>query len=104
MMPEWIIRLMPIKENTILNDLGGYLRNVCRDIIGEKKRDLKESGNLAEHDILSRIIQTGEFTDEEVCDQMVTFLAAGVSSNIRRFFRNFLLLTVDHSTRQQQAP
>lgn len=85
MMPEWIIRLMPLKENDLLNDVGGYLRNVCRDIIAEKKRDLKESGDVAETDILSRIIQTGEFTDEEVSDQMVTFLAAGVSSNSALF-------------------
>lgn len=78
MIPEWLIRILPLKENKTLNDIGGYLRSVCRDIIAEKKRDLQESGDVAEHDILSRIIQTGEFSDEETSDQMVTFLAAGV--------------------------
>lgn len=80
MIPEWIIRRLPLKENDTLNNIGGYLRNVCSDIIKVKKNDLKETGDVAEHDILSRIIQTGEFTDEEVSNQMVTFLAAGVSS------------------------
>lgn len=79
MIPEWIIRRMPLKENHTLNNIGGYLRNVCSDIIHEKKSDLKATGDVAEHDILSRIIQTGEFSDEEVSNQMVTFLAAGVS-------------------------
>lgn len=79
MIPEWIIRLLPLKENETLNTIGGYLRNLCGEIIREKKSDLEKSDDLAEHDILSRIIQTGEFTDEEVANQMVTFLAAGVS-------------------------
>lgn len=85
MIPEWVIRLLPLKENDILNSLGGYLRGVCRDIIGEKKKDLQTSGDVAEHDILSRIIQTGEFSDEEVTDQMVTFLAAGVGPHSALF-------------------
>lgn len=78
--PEWIIRRLPLKENDLLNNIGGYLRNVCNDIIVEKKGDLQKTGDVAEHDILSRIIQTGEFSDEEVSHQMVTFLAAGVCS------------------------
>lgn len=68
-----------MKENDMLNNIGGYLRGVCSDIIREKKSHLQKSGDVAEHDILSRIIQTGEFTDAEVADQMLTFLAAGVS-------------------------
>lgn len=79
MIPEWIIRCLPLKENDTLNEIGGFLRNLCSDIIREKKSSLQKSGDLAEHDILSRIIQTGEFTDDEVSNQMVTFLAAGVS-------------------------
>lgn len=63
----------------MLNKIGGYLRGVCSDIIREKKSHLQKSGDVADHDILSRIIQTGEFTDPEVADQMLTFLAAGVS-------------------------
>lgn len=79
MIPEYIIRMLPLKENNTLNTIGGYLTNLCGEIIKEKKGDLQKSGDLAEHDMLSRIIQTGEFTDEEVANQMVTFLAAGVS-------------------------
>lgn len=80
MIPEWILRRLPFEENETLNRIGGYLRGVCSDIIREKKNDLQKSGDVAEHDILSRIIQTGEFTDEQVADQMLTFLAAGVST------------------------
>lgn len=77
--PEWLIRRLPLKENGVLNEIGGYLRGVCSDIIREKKSGLEKKGELAEHDMLSRIIQTGEFTDSEVMNQMLTFLAAGVS-------------------------
>lgn len=77
-LPDWIIRKLPLQTNDVLNNIGGYLRRTCSEIIQEAKNDLEKSGNLAQHDILSRIIQTGDFTDEEVSDQMVTFLAAGV--------------------------
>lgn len=77
MIPEWVIRRLPLKENDTLNEIGGYLQSVCSDIIREKKGGLEKKGALAEHDILSRIIQSGEFTDDEVSNQMMTFLAAG---------------------------
>lgn len=79
--PEWLVRRLPLKDNAMLRDIGGYLKGVCSDIVREKKKGLEKSGleQVAEHDILARIIQTGEFTDGEVTDQMVTFLAAGVS-------------------------
>ncbi|POS76405.1 hypothetical protein DHEL01_v205206 [Diaporthe helianthi] len=77
MIPEWLIRILPFEENKTLNVIGTFLRGVCRDIINQKKFELQEGGDLSEHDILSRIIQTGEFTDAEVGDQMLTFLAAG---------------------------
>lgn len=80
--PERIIRLLPLQENSTLNEIGGYLKNVCSDIIREKKGGLEKKGQLAEHDILSRIIETGEFTDDEVSNQMVTFLAAGVRLSV----------------------
>lgn len=80
MIPEWLVRALPFKENKVLNEIGTFLRGVCRDIIKQKKFELQEGGDLSEHDILSRIIQTGDFTDAEVGDQMLTFLAAGVSS------------------------
>lgn len=78
MIPEYIIRLLPLKENHLLNDIGGYLRRICDDIIAEKKT-LKKSAHVAEHDILSDIIQTGYFTDKGLSEQMMTFLSAGVS-------------------------
>lgn len=79
MIPERIIRLLPLAENKMLNDIGGFLQRICDDIIREKKGGLEKESSLAEHDILSRIIQTNEFTDDEVSNQMLTFLAAGVS-------------------------
>ncbi|ORY68971.1 cytochrome P450 [Pseudomassariella vexata] len=76
--PESIVRRLPLKTNETLNRIGTFLRHTCYDIIQEKNRELMEKGTgLAEYDILSRIVQTGEFTDAEIVDQMLTFLAAG---------------------------
>lgn len=81
MIPENIIRLLPLKENRLLNDIGGYLRRICDDIIAEKKTSEKAT-HVAQHDILSDIIQTGYFTDKGLSEQMMTFLSAGVSGNV----------------------
>lgn len=84
MAPESWIRLLPIEENVTLSRIGNFMRTLCRDIIREKKESLQENNKgvaddslISETDILSRIIQTGEFTDDQVADQMMTFLAAG---------------------------
>lgn len=107
MIPEWLIRVLPFKENKTLNEIGTFLRSVCRDIIKQKKYELQEGGDLSEYDILSRIIQTGDFTDAEVGDQMLTFLAAGVSPQIPQgqsiYIRHLLTFCIN-SMRQQPVP
>lgn len=107
MIPEWLIRILPFKENKTLNEIGTFLRGVCRDIIKQKKYELQEGGDLSEYDILSRIIQTGDFTDAEVGDQMLTFLAAGVSPQNPQdqgIYTRHLLTSCVNSMRQQPAP
>lgn len=76
---SWIKRL-PLGLNTTLDDNQTFLRSLCHDMIDDKRRDLlAEKGSTSNQDILGTIMQSEDFSDEELVDQMLTFLAAGVS-------------------------
>lgn len=55
-----------------------FLRGLCHNIIDEKKFELPKQKDAPAHDILTTIMRTNEFSDSELVDQMLTFLAAGV--------------------------
>ncbi|USW58659.1 Putative cytochrome P450 [Septoria linicola] len=56
---------------------GRYqLRPLCRGFVGLKRKEM-ESGLAAANDILSVLIRSGEFTDDGLVDQLLTYLAAG---------------------------
>lgn len=78
--PQIIMRNLPGSVNEIITRQCGFLRNLCHDIVREKKIEMAEEKKqaTADYDILSSIMQTGEFSDEELVNQMLTFLAAGV--------------------------
>lgn len=81
--PQTILRRLPWAVNKIIDRESGYLRDVCRGILREKHEALRareKSKDIEEEtDILSNIIGTGEISDEQVVDEMLTFIAAGVS-------------------------
>lgn len=52
------------------------IRGVCRDLIRAKRQKL-EKGQLNDVDILSIALKSGVFTEDELIDQMMTFLGAG---------------------------
>lgn len=80
-LPQWFARHLPWRMNTILDQETGFLRSLCRDIVREKRealRSCKADAEELEADILGTIMLRGEFSDDELIDQMLTFLAAGV--------------------------
>ena len=80
-LPEWLIRRFPIKTNAMLDKNQKILRGICNDIVVEKKQLMLagEKSHIGDRpDLLTRIMETGEFSDSELIDQMLTFLAAGV--------------------------
>lgn len=74
--PGWIVNRIPIKRNDDILQAAGFIRDTCRDLIRSKRAKLanKEPSDL---DILSAAIESGGFTDENLVDQLMTFLAAG---------------------------
>ena len=81
LLPQWLVKLIPCKANIVLPRNVGYLRQVFHDILREKRKLLqseKSEQEAADGDILGTMMRGGEFSDSELVDQMLTFLAAGV--------------------------
>ncbi|KAM5356025.1 hypothetical protein ACJ41O_002671 [Fusarium nematophilum] len=74
--PLQLITKLPFRRNEDINSAATAIRAVCRDLIQEKKAKLanKEQRDV---DILSVALESGGFTDENLVDQLMTFLAAG---------------------------
>jgi cytochrome P450 len=69
-------RWYPSEYNRKLFDGSKYVRNFSRQIIQEKKEKMAKSEHVTT-DIISVALESGCFTDEDLVDQVMTFLAAG---------------------------
>jgi cytochrome P450 len=75
-LPEWFVKRIPLKRNGEIEEAAATIRDVCRKLIRAKKESL-EKNQLTDVDILSVALESGGFTEENLVDQMMTFLAAG---------------------------
>ena len=71
-----IIRHLPFKHNREVNKSVKIIRDISRDLIIKKKERLTK-GLAPDKDILSVALESGAFTDDQLTDQLMTFLAAG---------------------------
>ncbi|RMZ85497.1 hypothetical protein DV736_g6581, partial [Chaetothyriales sp. CBS 134916] len=78
-LPRSIIRSIPSSTNTMLTKNVSIVRSICRDILDKKLATITASTETkdATADILGSIMSNGELSQEELVDQMVTFIAAG---------------------------
>lgn len=75
-----VVKMFPWKMNDLFIYLTTSLNKICRDLIGEKRKEIVEKED--DHfDILSLLIKSNNFDDEVLKDQLLTFLAAGCVSN-----------------------
>lgn len=77
LLPQWIMTRVPAKANRVINKHCTYLRELCRSILEEKKEVFRTEKAHDENDIMTSIISSQSFSDDEIIDQMLTFLAAG---------------------------
>jgi cytochrome P450 len=95
-LPQWVARRIPWQMNRMVDQETGFLRTVCHDIVREKREALKSQKvgtEELEADILGTIMLRGEFSDDELVDQMLTFLAAGVCSiSFRPMIRRLIMM------------
>jgi len=70
-----IVPYLPIKRNLQVMTARNVIRRTCFELIAEKKRNLEKG--IAGKDILSVALESGEFSDDDLANQLMTFLAAG---------------------------
>lgn len=75
LLPPWIVRRLPLARNDVIKNASDTIKRTCFELIQQKK--LAMAKDTAEKDILSVALDSGGFSDEELVNQMMTFLAAG---------------------------
>ena len=75
-LPGWLAKALPLKRNDDINSAANVIRNTCRQLVRSKKEKLQKN-ELTDIDILSVALESGAFSDENLVDQLMTFLAAG---------------------------
>ncbi|APA05448.1 hypothetical protein sscle_01g002180 [Sclerotinia sclerotiorum 1980 UF-70] len=75
--PQDLIQKLPFKYSKVIAETTGNLRTFCREVIDEKRQAVREGKTVDGMDILSILVRSNDFSDEDLEDQLLTFLAAG---------------------------
>lgn len=75
-LPGWFVHALPVQRNKEIKAAARTIRNVCYDLIRDKKEKLARK-ELRDLDILSAALESGGFSDQDLVDQLMTFLVAG---------------------------
>ncbi|RYO74617.1 hypothetical protein DL764_010770 [Monosporascus ibericus] len=71
-----LVQMLPWEKERLFKRKTKSLKQICRQLIRRKKEAIEEKGD--EHfDILSLLIKSGNFSDSELSDQLLTYLVAG---------------------------
>lgn len=76
-LPAWVINSLPIKRNQDINGAAQIIRKVCRDIIQAKAAKKLLNCSAKTTDILAVSMDSGLFSDDQLVDQVMAFLAGG---------------------------
>lgn len=71
-----LLTFLPVKRNEDVHGASRYIRATCADLINEKRKKQARNEPL-DLDILSTALNSKLFNDEDLIDQLMTFLAAG---------------------------
>ncbi|KAF2036252.1 cytochrome P450 [Setomelanomma holmii] len=76
LLPPWFIGMLPWKLNERVRITTSNLKRICTDFVVQRKLNMKHESQESV-DILSIMIRSNNFSDENLVDQLLTFLAAG---------------------------
>ncbi|KAF2271560.1 cytochrome P450 [Westerdykella ornata] len=76
LLPEELLDLLPLERNTQIKKAIVTIKKVAKDLIQTKRANLAD-GKARDLDILSVAIESGGFSDDDLINQLMTFLAAG---------------------------
>ena len=74
--PLWFIAMLPWGLNERVKVTTGNLKRICADFVTDKKLGMKHESRESV-DVLSIMIRSNDFSDANLVDQLLTFLAAG---------------------------
>ena len=77
LLPQWFLRSLPVKHNQNVTDACETIKKVCRQLIQQKQGKLDRDDKGVDVDIISVALRSGGFSEQELVNQMMTFLAAG---------------------------
>lgn len=75
-LPTWLLYNLPVRQVREIKGAITDMRHECRTIVERNKAEHSAAGS-EKADILSIAMKANAFTDEELTDQMLTFLGAG---------------------------
>ncbi|KAF2858058.1 putative P450 monooxygenase [Piedraia hortae CBS 480.64] len=91
--PAALVKRLPLHINRRLSIIIPRLRTICLSMVQGKKSYPGKS------DILTLLLQSGNFSDNQLVDQLLTFLAAGAETTSSAFTWSTYLLS-NHPTTQ----
>jgi cytochrome P450 len=74
--PRSIVKWIPWKIEKKVMNVSINLRRICGNLVSGKRQDMKVESTESV-DILAHLIRSNNFSDDELVDQLLTFLAAG---------------------------
>lgn len=90
--PVQLINRLPWKMNERTQHIQKTLHSVCIQLVRDKKKTL-DSEAESHKDILSLLLRSNNFSDEQLVDQLLTFLAAGHETTSSAFTWTTYLMT-----------
>ncbi|KAK0713321.1 cytochrome P450 [Lasiosphaeria miniovina] len=85
LLPPDVVRLLPFDAGRSMREAGDKLRLVMTDLIRQRRAAILSSGSLDDGsdgrvDILSELIKDGFLSEDDMVDQLLTFMPAGYES------------------------
>ncbi|MCJ1467384.1 hypothetical protein MMC07_006008 [Pseudocyphellaria aurata] len=102
--PFWLLRILPFRQNLAVFQAVNIIKRTCRQLIRSKQKRLEQKEKRVEVDILSVAIESGGFTEDQLVNQLMTFLAAGheTTATAVTWAAHLLCLHPDVQTRLRQ--
>lgn len=75
-LPQGLIASLPTKLASEVEHASSTLRRICKKLVQDKKESVKKESTQSV-DTLAHLIRSDNFSDDELMDQVLTFLAAG---------------------------
>ncbi|EXJ53876.1 hypothetical protein A1O7_09212 [Cladophialophora yegresii CBS 114405] len=83
-LPAWFLNALPVDRNSQVQAAATVAKDTCRRLIEQKRQRLANKEPM-QPDIISVALESGGFTDDDLVNNMMTFLAAGHETTASAF-------------------